>query len=178
MLCDHSLGIMISEELEPEAQPPDLLIEDLSYGPVAVAQWFADEALVTPLTRAIFISAIAREDGRPPGTTCVYRWDRVLPSDDEIQRAVTDAVTGVILVDNTLVVTEWMRALPEDVIVIEVEPVAHAFGEAMSPEVAAAYVEVKALVMRLAQDDAACRALPVHPFGGGWNTAVSPGVVA
>ena len=173
MLCDHSLGIMMSDELESEAKPPDLLIEDLSYGPVAVAQWFLDEALVAPITRAIFVSAIAREDGRAPGTICTYRWDRALPSDDEIQRCVVDAVTGVILVDNTVVVVEWMRALPEDVIIIEVEPLAHAFGEEMSPQVTAAYAEVKDFVMRLAADDAECRALPVRPFGGGWTAAVS-----
>ena len=28
-LRDHSLGIMLSDELEAEARPPDLLVEDL-----------------------------------------------------------------------------------------------------------------------------------------------------
>ena len=95
-LRDHSLGIVMSDELEPYARPPELLIEDLCYGPVAVGQWLLDEALVAPITRAVFVTAVAREDGRPPGTISAYRWDRVLPSDEEIQRAVTDAVTGVI----------------------------------------------------------------------------------
>ncbi len=170
-LRDHSLGIMMSDELEPEARPPALLVEDLSYGPVAVGQWLLDEARDAPegpITRAIFISAIARADGRPPGTMCAYRWDRVLPSPDEIQRCVTDAVTGVILLDNTLIVTAWMGALPDDVIVVEVEPMEHAFGDEMSASVAAAYAEAKPLVMTLATDVAASRALPVMPLGGGW----------
>lgn len=167
-LRDHSLGIVLSEELEPEARPPALLVEDLCYGPVAVGQWFADEARDAPITRAIFVTAIAREDGRPPGTISAYRWDRVLPSDEEIQRAVVDAVTGVIFLDNTLIVTEWMRALPDEVIVVEVEPLAHAFGDEMSAPVAAVYGEVRHLVLHLAADDAAGRALPMAPLGGAW----------
>ncbi|MEP6692581.1 MAG: hypothetical protein ABJD07_15580 [Gemmatimonadaceae bacterium] len=170
-LRDHSLGIMMSDELEPEARPPALLVEDLSYGPVAVGQWLLDEARDAPdgpITRAVFISAVAREDGRPPGTICAYRWDHVLPSTDEIQRCVTDAVTGVILLDNTLIVTAWMGALPTEVIVVEVEPREHAFGDDMSAPVEAAYGPAKRLVMTLATDVAAGQALPLMPLGGAW----------
>lgn len=167
-LRDHSLGIVMSDELEALARPPALEVEDLCYGPVAVAQWFLDEARTAPITRAVFITAIAREDGRPPGTISAYRWNHALPSDDEIQRCVVDAVTGVILLDNTLVVVEWMGALPREAIVIEVEPLEHAFGDEMSPDVAAAYAEVRRLALWYATDRAALGTLPVHGFGGGW----------
>ncbi len=173
-LRDHSLGIVMSDELEPLADPPGLLIEDLCYGPVAVGQWLLDEALVAPITRAVFVTAIAREDGRAPGTIAAYRWDHVLPSDEEIQRAVTDAVTGVILLDNTLIVTEWMKALPAEVLVVEVEPLEHAFGDEMSPAVAAAYEPVKQLVLRLATDVRAGDALPIAPLGGVSRTPPAP----
>jgi len=172
-LRDHSLGIVLSDELEPHARPPALLVEDLCYGPVAVGQWLLDEALVAPITRAVFVAAVAREDGRAPGTISAYRWDRVLPSDELIQRAVVDAVTGVILLDNTLIVTEWMKALPAETIVIEVEPVEHAFGDEMSPAVAAAYPRVRDLVMRLATDAARGRTLPTTPLGGDWPAATT-----
>lgn len=166
-LRDHSLGIVLSDELEPLARPPALIVEDLCYGPVAVAQWLLDEAREAPITRAVFVTAIAREDGRAPGTISAYRWDRILPSEDEIQRAVTDAVTGVILLDNTLIVTEWMKALPEDTIVVEVEPLLHAFGDEMSPAVAAAYPRVRELALQLATDDHHGDLLPRCPLGGG-----------
>ena len=169
-LRDHSLGIVMSDELEALADPPALQVEDLCYGPVAVAQWFLDEANVN---RAVFITAIAREDGRPPGTICAYRWDHALPDDDEIQRCVVDAVTGVIFLDNTLVVVEWMGALPHETIVIEVEPLEHAFGDEMSPAVAAAYAEVRKLALHYATDADAGRTLQVRPLGGGWP-AMSP----
>jgi Ni,Fe-hydrogenase maturation factor len=170
-LRDHSLGIMLSDELEAEARPPDLLVEDLCYGPVAVGQWLLDEARAAPIARAVFVTAVAREDGRPPGTICAYRWDRALPPDEEIQRAVVDAVTGVIRLDNTLIVTEWMKALPAETLVVEVEPLEHAFGDALSPAVAAAYPKVRDLVMRLALDEVLGRRLPAAPLGGWWTAA-------
>jgi hypothetical protein len=176
-LRDHSFGIVMSDELESEARPPSLLVEDLSYGPVAVGQWLLDEARDAPMTRAVFVTAVAREDGRPPGTISVYRWDRVLPSDDEIQRAMTDAVTGVILLDNTLIITEWMTALPADAIVVEVEPLEHAFGDDMSPAVASACSRVRELVMGLATDEALSSVLPTRPLGGRWAPAVDQKVV-
>ena len=171
-LRDHSFGIVMSDELEPQAHVPSLLVEDLCYGPVAVGQWLLDEGRDAPITRAVFVTAVAREDGRPPGTISAYRWDRVLPSDDEIQRAVTEAVTGVILLDNTLIVTEWMKALPAETIVVEVEPLEHAFGDEMSPAVAAAYPRARELVMRLATDQELSRLLPVSPLGGRWVATV------
>ncbi len=174
-LRDHSLGIVMSDELEAVAEPPWLLVEDLCYGPVAVAQWFQEEALGVPITRAVFITAIAREDGRTTGMISAYRWDRALPDADVIQRCVVDAVTGVILLDNTLIVVEWMKALPRDVIVIEVEPLEHAFGEEMSPAVAASYAEVRRLALHYATDEAAGHALPVRPFGGEWALAAADG---
>lgn len=165
-LRDHSFGLVMSDELESLARPPHLLVEDLGYNPVAIAQWFQAEAGTAPITRAVFVTAVGREDGRPPGTISAYRWDRALPGKEAIQRAVSDAVTGVVLVDNTLILAEWMRALPPDVMVVEVEPMEHAFGDEMSEPVAAAYEVGKQLVMRLATDAAAGTALPVASFGG------------
>lgn len=168
-LRDHSLGIVMSDELEALAQPPTLLVEDLCYGPVAVAQWFLEEARVAPITRAVFITAIERDDDRPPGTICAYRWDRVLPDDDVIQRCVVDAVTGVILLDNTLIVVEWMHALPDETVVIEVQPLEHAFGDAMSDDVARAYDEVRRMALQFATEADAIDPLPVAPLGGRWS---------
>ncbi len=172
-LRDHSLGIVMSDELEPLANPPHLLVEDLCYGPVAVAQWFLDEARDTPITRAVFISAIERMN-RPSGTISVYRWDRTLPPDEQVQRCVVDAVTGVILLDNTLVVIEWMQALPQETIVIEVEPLEHAFGDEMSQQVADAYDTVRELALRYATVAEAIDELPVQPLGGSWPVFPTP----
>jgi len=59
-----------------------------------------------------------------------------------------------------------MGALPAETMVVEVEPLEHAFGDEMSPAVAAAYPKVRDLVRRLAVDEALGRSLPVAPLGG------------
>ena len=81
------------------------------------------------------------------------------------------------MLDNTLIVTEWMGALPRETIVVEVQPIEHAFGDEMSPAVAGAYDEAKRLVMEFATNPPSAHALPVAPFGGGWSSTAVWSVV-
>lgn len=90
-----------------------------------------------------------------------YRWDGRLPADDEIQRAVTDAVTGIIAVENTLVISRYFGALPDEVVVVEVEPERHEFGASFSPPVAAVFESACDLVWSYATRDEAAAALPI-----------------
>jgi hypothetical protein len=80
-----------------------------------------------------------------------YSWDGVLPDADEIQARVAEAVTGVIDLDNLLVVTRHFGALPAEVFVVEVQPVAIEFGMEPSPAVAAVLPEVRRLVRAATQ---------------------------
>ena len=84
--------------------------------------------------------------GRTPGTVTAYEWDGVLPSDDLIQHAITEAVTGIISLDNTLVIAGYFRALPAAVTIVEVEPAEHAFGFELSPPVERAVASVSTLI--------------------------------
>ncbi|MGH7277648.1 MAG: hypothetical protein ACREJG_03085, partial [Candidatus Rokuibacteriota bacterium] len=104
--------------------------------------------------------------GCRPGTIRCYRWDAVLPPDDDVQRAVTEAVTGIIALDNTLVVAGHLGAWPAEVLVVEVEPAVHEFGETLSPALAAVLDEVCDLVVTLATEPGAASALPRLPLGG------------
>ena len=162
-LRDHSLGIAVSDRLEERPWPEGVVVEDVSYNPIAVVQRLEDEPRDGAFVRAILVAAVER--GRPPATITAYRWDRTLPPDDEIQRAITEAVTGVIALDNTVVVGGHFGAWPRDLVIVEVEPAMHEFGEAFSPPVAAVFDTVCALVTRLATDDAAVAALPSGALG-------------
>jgi Ni,Fe-hydrogenase maturation factor len=75
-------------------------------------------------------------------------------------------VTGVIALDNTLVVTRHFGALPDDVVVIEVEPAAEEFGDVFSEPVARAVDEVCALVTAMIADADVAQRLPRAPLGG------------
>jgi hypothetical protein len=72
------------------------------------------------------------ERGRDPGTVEAYRWDGDLPPRDEIQARVSEAVTGVISLDNTLIVCGALGGLPGDVRVVEVEPEDQGWGDGFS----------------------------------------------
>ncbi len=159
-LCDYSIGIEVQERLSGRDAPANVVVEDLSYNPIAIIQRLQDEQPETRFDRIVVISAVKRGDG-PAGTVRAYRWDGGLPADEEIQRMVTDAVTGIIALENTLVIARYFKALPDDVVVVEVEPETHEFGAALSSEVAAAFDDICDLVWSLATDDRASDQLPM-----------------
>ena len=173
-LRDHSVGVAVTDRLvtrdwrAPAAEQPlhEVVVEDLSYSPIAVVWRLEDEPATCRFQRTVLVSGVSRGGARMPGTITAYRWDRVLPPPEEVQRAVCDAVTGVIFLDNTLVVARHFGALPDDVIVVEVEPLAHEFGDTFSAPVAGIFDQVCDLVATLATDDRAAARLPCMPLGG------------
>ena len=148
-LRDHSFGVVLVESLALCDWPPGVCIEDLSYNPIAVVQRLQDDPLDGRFDLAIMVGALQRP-GRLPGTLSVYRWDNVLPSAESIHEAITEAVTGIISLDNTLVVARHFDALPPTIVVLELEPDAHEFGDMLTPAVAAAVTRARDIVMRLA----------------------------
>ena len=135
-LRDGSIGLHVIERLADRAGN-GIEVEDVSYHPVGFSQNLQDRA---PYERVVLVAAISR--GRPPGTVEAYRWDGALPDNDEIQTRVSEAVTGVISLDNTLIVCGALGGLPEDVRVVEVEPASEEWGEELSPEIAEVLPEI------------------------------------
>jgi hydrogenase maturation protease len=146
-LRDGSLGPAIAVELAQERWPHEVAVEDLSYGPIAVMQRIQD--VRPPFERLVLVSAVRR--GRVPGTVFVYRWDGRLPDEDEVQARVAEAVTGVISLDNLLAVVGFFGALPEEVLIVEVEPEDEGWGEGFSAAVEAARPRVLETVRELAR---------------------------
>src|SRR5262249_61020088 len=118
------------------------------------------------LTRGVVVGAAGRGK-RPPGTGPASRWNGVLPDDEGVHRAVTEAVTGVIALDNTLVVTRHFGGLPDEVVVIEVEPGVQEFGEDFSEPVARVIDHVCELAVTMATDASSVAQLPSGGLGGG-----------
>jgi len=164
-LRDHSIGVAVADRLGAEAWPEGILVEDLSYNPIAVIQRLEDEPPDRRFQRAVVVGAVERS-GRAPGTVAAYRWDGVLPVDEEIHRAVTEAVTGVIALDNTLVVTRHFGALPDEVVVVEVEPSVHEFGDTFSDVVGRQFETVCQLIRTYATNAEAVERLVRAPLGG------------
>lgn len=128
-LRDGSIAFHVIDRVADQATN-GLEVEDVSYHPVGLSQNLQDRP---PYDRVVLVGCVAR--GRSPGTVTTYRWDRQLPDNEEIQTRVSEAVTGVISLDNTLVVCGALGGFPDDVRVVEVEPASEHWGEELSPEV-------------------------------------------
>lgn len=141
-LSDLSFGRVLLSELAEMHWPEHVHVEDLNYGPIMIYQWFEESPI--KYDKAIFVSAARR--GRAPGALEVFRWDGVLPNDTEIQSRIEEAVTGAISLENLLIVCKHFGVLPEDVMIVEIEPEKEDWGLEFSPIVAARVSEAIAMV--------------------------------
>lgn len=132
-LRDMSFGRVLLSTLAEMDWPDHVHVEDLNYGPIMIYQSL--EASPIKYDKVVLVGAAKR--GRKPGTLEVYRWDGKLPEDSEIQARIEEAITGVIDLDNLLIICKHFGVLPDDVTIVEVEPQSEEWGLEFSPVVAA-----------------------------------------
>lgn len=132
-LGDMSFGRILLSTLADMEWPAEVQVEDLNFGPIMIYQWLEESPV--KFDKAVFVGAAKRD--RQPGTLEVYRWDGKLPGDAEIQARIEEAITGVIDLDNLLIVCKHFGVLPDDVRIVEVEPLSDEWGMEFSPVVAA-----------------------------------------
>lgn len=149
-LSDMSFGRVLLGRLAEMEWPGHVRVEDLNFGPIMVLQWL--EASPEKYDRLVLVNAAQR--GREPGTLEVYRWHGQLPDEREIQARIEEAVTGVIDMENMLVICKHFGELPDEVTVVEVEPENENWGPDFSPRVAARVEEAIESVRREALRDA------------------------
>lgn len=137
---DLDLGRLAVERLQGEQLGPGVVVEELHYGAVAVAQRLDD---LRPSTM-VLVSAVVRD--RPAGT--VVRRLLVPPELDAatVQAAVGDAVTGYVHPDLVVEIACALGVLPPRTVLVEVEPAMVGSGEGLSPEAAVALEEALQLV--------------------------------
>lgn len=129
-LRDLSFGVELVARLRPMAWPADVRVEDFGYGPIAILHWF-EAAPGRRFDRAIFVGAVERH--RAPGTLVMYDWLPRPLDPDEVQARIAEAVTGVIGLDNLLVIAQHFDILPQRTTVVEIEPADQEFGLGLSP---------------------------------------------
>lgn len=130
---DLSFGHVLYGDLAGMSWPDNIHVEDLNFGPIMIYQWLEESPV--KFDRVVLVSAANR--GRVPGTLEVYAWDGVLPDAARIQACVEEAITGVISLENLLIVCKHFGVLPDDVTIIEIEPEKEDFGMEFSAAVAA-----------------------------------------
>ncbi len=148
-MSDMSFGRVLLDELEKIDWSENVHVEDLNFGPIMIYQWLEESPI--KFDKAILVSAAKR--GREPGTLEVYRWQDPQPSADEIQASIGEAVTGVLSLENLLIVCQHFGVFPEDVTIVEIEPQKEDWGLEFSPVVASKVGEAIELVKREAARD-------------------------
>jgi len=127
-LSDLSFGPLLVERLQELSWPEDVHIEDFSYGPIGVLMRLEDEPV--QYNRAIFAGAMERD--RAPGTLNIYTWEGGPADPEQVQARIAEAVTGVISLENLLIIMDHFKALPASTTVIELEPVEQQWGMDMT----------------------------------------------
>ena len=128
---DLDLGRLAVQRLADERLGAHVLVEDLHYGAVAVAQRLEElrpEAL-------LLVGAEAR--GRPPGAVERRRTSGPDLDAQQVGEAVAEAVQGYVGIEVLLAVCRGLDALPGRTVTIEVEPADVDPGERLSPAGAA-----------------------------------------
>lgn len=144
-LRDLSVGPLLVSTLLQQDWPPEVEIDDYSFGPIAVVQRLEDRPHY--FDRIVFVATVER--GRQPGQIYCYRWGNLTLDPLEVQIRVSEAVTGVISLDNLLIICTYFGVLPAEVAVIEVEPAVQSWGEDFSEPVQVAFEALPALVRQM-----------------------------
>lgn len=143
-MSDMSFGRVLYGQMAELSWPDHVHVEDLNFGPVMIYQWF--EETPVKFDKLVLVSAASR--GREPGTLEVYDWDGKMPDEAGIQACIGEAITGVLSLENLLIVCKHFGVLPEDVTIVEIEPQKEDYGLEFSPVVAARVGEAIDLVKR------------------------------
>ena len=131
-LGNHSLGPAILPMLQLVKWPDGVEVEEMNWGPIAIVQKF--QTLQPGYDRVILLAAIERP-GRKIGDIDTYRWMGRLPDEEMIQACIGDAVTGVISVENLLIIGEYFKIWPAQTFIIDVEPGPETAGVEFTDEV-------------------------------------------
>jgi len=133
--------------MQEERWPSDVLVDDYSFGPIAVVhRW---QAMDEPFDKVVFFGAVQRD--KTPGEITRYRWEQPVLTNVEVQDRVAEAVTGVISLDNLLIITGAFNVLPRNTIVMEIEPADMGWGEGFSDPVERSVPKLRALLQTEAQ---------------------------
>jgi len=140
-LRDLDFGTQFIKRVEGLEWPDGVLVEDLSYSAHRVLHRLQELSL----TKVILVGAMPREIDAP-GTLRRYPLDLTPPSDEEVADRLGEAVGGIIDLDHTLAVVRYYRGLPDDTVIIEIEPADKSFGLGFSEEIEARVDAVLAMV--------------------------------
>jgi hydrogenase maturation protease len=139
---DLDLGRRAVECLTHDSLGEGVVVEEFSYGAVAVAQRLEE------LRPDTLVLVGAKRRGREPGSVDRREVTPLPSSVRETQAAIADAVTGYIDMDLVLEVAQGLGALPVRTVMIEVEPASTEPSVHLSPRAETGLATALELVRR------------------------------
>ena len=147
LLRDYSIGPNLLPQLHAMEWPNGVVIDEMNWGPVAIVQQF--ETLPEPYDRVIILTAT--DLGKPPGAITLRLWRGGLPTVEQIQDRVSEAVTGTISAENLMIIGEHFKIWPKETLLCDVQPGPEEAGETFTPEVEAVVPQVLETLQQLVQ---------------------------
>lgn len=113
----YPLGPELMERLRALPWPDGIEIREMNWGPVAIVQDF--QAQVEKPERVVLLGALDR--GHEDGTVSCRRWAGGALDPAAVQRRMFEAVTGIISLDNLLVIGAQFGIWPEETFTVELQ---------------------------------------------------------
>ncbi len=129
----YPLGPELMTRLRAEPWPDGVDIREMNWGPIAIVQDFQSKA--EKVDRVVLVGAVDRN--LPQGTVTCRRWAGGVLETLEVQRRVFEAVTGVISLDNLLIIGAHFGVWPGEMITVEAQ-----FSENSLSDLVLAEIEV------------------------------------
>jgi hypothetical protein len=122
----YPLGPRLMHALEAQvAGDPAIAIENFTWSPVHVVQRFETGEMARP-ERVVLVGQAALS--QTPGSVRAFQWQGGTQSPAKLQERIYEAVTGVVDLENTLMIGEHFRVWPTECFTVEADLPASAFG--------------------------------------------------
>lgn len=128
----YPLGPKLMTDLEAAFECYESVsVENFTWSPIHIVQRFQDGELDRP-DRVVLIGLAARS--RVPGTVKAHRWRGGSHPEAKVQERVYEAVTGVVDLENTLMIGGYFNVWPDECLTVEVDLAPDTFGRLVMAE--------------------------------------------
>tara|TARA_A100001234_G_scaffold218355_1_gene227215 strand:+ start:445 stop:1086 length:642 start_codon:yes stop_codon:yes gene_type:complete len=105
-------------------------VQNMTWSPIHVTQRLQENKL--EFDRVVLVGS--KTISTHPGKVECYKWESKEVDEIKIQERIFEGVTGVVSLDNTLVIGDYFKIWPEEVFTVEVDLPGEAFGDIVIAE--------------------------------------------
>lgn len=126
VLEDYPLGPKLMKNLEgKDWNEINISIENMTWSPIHVIQRLQEVKI--KYDRAVLVGMSSKNNYT--GKVSSYKWEGGVVSEDKIQERIYEGVTGIVSLDNTLIIGDYFKIWPHEIYIVEVEMHPDTFGD-------------------------------------------------